>query len=62
MVQAAAATVDIQVAGSIKRQQVPHLVKAGATSLAMGSGIYKAPNMAHEVVQMRALAENLGDQ
>lgn len=57
MVDAAEATVDIQVAGGVKRQHLPDLVAAGATALAMGGGIYRVPNMAQEVAEMRKLAE-----
>jgi ribulose-phosphate 3-epimerase len=59
MVRAAGTTVDIQVAGGVKRQHVPELVTAGATSLAMGGGLYRVPDMAREVLEMRKLA---GDQ
>jgi ribulose-phosphate 3-epimerase len=56
MVDAASATVDIQVAGGVKRQHVPTLAAAGATALAMGGGIYRVPDMAREVAEMRELA------
>ena len=56
MVDTANATVDIQVAGGVKRQHVPALVAAGATALAMGGGIYRVPDMAQEVAEMRKLA------
>jgi ribulose-phosphate 3-epimerase len=56
MVDAANAKVDIQVAGGVKRQHVPDLVAAGATALAMGGGIYRVPDMAQEVAEMRKLA------
>ncbi len=48
--------VDIQVAGSVKRDHIPDLVAAGATAIAFGAGIYKVPDMAQEVADMRALA------
>lgn len=57
MVDAANANVDIQVAGGVKRQHIPNLVAAGATALAMGGGIYRVPDMAREVAEMRKLAE-----
>lgn len=57
MVDAASASVDIQVAGGVKRQHIPDLVAAGATTLAVGGGIYRAPDMAREVAEMRKLAE-----
>ncbi len=53
----AGAAVDIQVAGGIKRQHIPELAAAGATSLAMGGGIYRVPDMAREVTEMRQLAQ-----
>jgi ribulose-phosphate 3-epimerase len=56
MVEVGGATVDIQVAGGVKREHVPHLAVAGATSLAMGGGLYKVPDMAQEVTGMRHLA------
>ena len=56
MVDTAGATVDIQVAGGVKRQHVPDLVAAGATALAMGGGIYRVPDMVQEVAEMRKLA------
>lgn len=56
MVEAAGATVDIQVAGGVKREHVPELIAAGATTLALGGGIYKVPDMAREVADMRVLA------
>lgn len=56
MVEAAGAAVDIQVAGGVKRDHIPELIAAGATTLAMGGGIYKVPDMAREVAEMRALA------
>ncbi|MCL4302405.1 MAG: ribulose-phosphate 3-epimerase [Anaerolineae bacterium] len=56
MVEAAGAAVDIQVAGGVKRDYIPELIAAGATTLAMGGGIYKVPDMAREVAEMRALA------
>jgi pentose-5-phosphate-3-epimerase len=49
--------VDIQVAGGVKREHIAPLVNAGATAIAMGAGLYKVPDMAEEVRQMRALAE-----
>lgn len=57
MVDAASASVDIQVAGGVKRQHIPDLVAAGATTLAVGGGIYRVPDMAREVAEMRKLAE-----
>lgn len=56
MVDSAGATVDIQVAGGVKRQHIPDLVAAGATALAMGGGLYRVPDMGQEVREMRKLA------
>lgn len=56
MVEAARATVDIQVAGGVKRDHIRELIAAGATTLALGGGIYKVPDMAREVAGMRVLA------
>ncbi len=56
MVEAAGATVDIQVAGGVKRQHLPDLIAAGVTGLAMGGGLYRVPDMAQEVREMRKLA------
>jgi ribulose-phosphate 3-epimerase len=53
---AAGVTLDLQVAGSVKREHVPSLVAAGATTIAMGAGIYRVPDMAAEVAAMRQLA------
>ncbi len=57
MVDAAGATVDIQVAGGVKREHIPDLVAAGATTLAMGGGLYKVPDMAQEVIEIRKLSQ-----
>jgi ribulose-phosphate 3-epimerase len=50
---------DIQVAGSVTRAHAPDLVAAGATSIAMGAGLYRVPDMAEEVRQMRLLAASV---
>lgn len=56
MAQAAGVALDIQVAGGVNRQHVVDLVTAGATTLAMGGGIYRVPDMAQEVAEMRKLS------
>ena len=56
MVEAVGATVDIQVAGGIRVGHIQELVAAGATSLALGGGLYREPDMARAVADMRALA------
>jgi hypothetical protein len=35
---------------------VPDLVAAGVSAIAMGGGIYRVPDMAQEVAEMRRLA------
>jgi ribulose-phosphate 3-epimerase len=55
LVDAAGAQVDIQVAGGVKAEHVAGLVAAGASTLAVGGGIYRVPDMAQEVAQMRRL-------
>lgn len=57
MIDAAGAAVDLQVAGSVKREHVPELVAAGVTAIAFGGGIYKVPDMAAEVRAIRQLIE-----
>lgn len=57
MKTAASCDVDIQVAGSVKREHVVSLLEAGMTSLAMGGGLYRVPSMADEVEVLRALSE-----
>jgi ribulose-phosphate 3-epimerase len=53
MVFAAEAQVDIQVAGGVRREHVGELVAAGATTLALGGGIYRARDMAQAVAEIR---------
>ncbi len=55
MVAAANAPVDLQVAGGVNRHNAADLVAAGATTLALGAGLYKVPDMAREVAEVRAL-------
>jgi len=57
MAEAAGVDLDIQVAGSVKRQHVPDLAAAGATAIAFGGGLYRAPDMAAEVSEMRKLVQ-----
>ncbi len=59
MAMEAGIAVDIQVAGSVKRQHVPDLIAAGATSIALGGGIYRVPDMAVEVAALRAVAKEI---
>jgi ribulose-phosphate 3-epimerase len=60
MAESAGAVVDIQAAGSVKRQHVPELVAAGATSITFGGALYQAADMAHEVASIRRLATSIG--
>jgi ribulose-phosphate 3-epimerase len=55
MAEAARVLLDIQVAGGVNRTHIADLISAGATTLAMGSGIYRVPDMAQEVAEMRKL-------
>lgn len=59
MITAAGASVDLQVAGGVNRHNAADLVAAGATALALGAGIYKVPNMAQEVAEVRGLVQRV---
>ena len=59
MADAAEITLDIQIAGGVKRQHLAALVQAGATSVAMGGGLYRVPDMALEVKEMRQLVAGI---
>lgn len=50
------ATVEIEVAGGVRRAHLPALTAAGVTAVALGSGLYRAPDMAAEVAAFRAEA------
>ena len=56
LVVAAGTRVDIQVAGGVRREHVSDLVTAGATTLAVGGGIYRVPDMAQAISEMRDVA------
>ena len=58
MIDAAGAPVDLQVAGGVKHEHVAALVDAGATTLALGGGLYRVPDMAAEVASLRQVAAN----
>ena len=60
LVEATGAPVDIQVAGGVKRDHVSELVAAGADTLALGGTLYKAPDMAREVEELRAAMARVG--
>ncbi|HMN28834.1 MAG TPA: ribulose-phosphate 3-epimerase [Caldilineaceae bacterium] len=59
LAQAAHATLDIQVAGGVKREHVAQLVQAGATTLALGGGLYKVADMGQEVRDIRLVAQQV---
>ncbi len=56
MIEAERTHVDLQVAGGIKREHVPALVRAGASTLALGGGLYRAEDMVAEVCNLRKTA------
>ena len=56
LAEATGTSVDIQVAGGETRAHVADLVTAGATTLALGGGLYKVPDMAQEVAEIRKMA------
>jgi ribulose-phosphate 3-epimerase len=56
MIDAERLHVDLQVAGGIKREHIPEIVRAGANTVALGSGIYRVDDMAAEVQQLRQVA------
>lgn len=60
MVDAAGVAVDLQVAGGVGRGQVAALAAGGATALALGRGLFAAPDMAAEVAAIRRLAAGEG--
>jgi pentose-5-phosphate-3-epimerase len=47
---------DVQVAGGVRREHTREVAAAGATSVAMGGGLYRVPDMAREVAEIRAHA------
>jgi ribulose-phosphate 3-epimerase len=51
-----APAVELQVAGGVNRGNAPELLAAGAATLALGAGLYRVPDMAAEVSELRALA------
>jgi ribulose-phosphate 3-epimerase len=52
----AGVTVDLQVAGSVKAENLAELVQAGATTIAFGAAIYRAPDMKEAITQLRQIA------
>jgi ribulose-phosphate 3-epimerase len=59
MANAAEIPLDIQVAGGVKRLHLKDLARAGATTVAMGGGLYRVPDMALEVKEMRQLVAGI---
>lgn len=55
LIQCSGATVEIQVAGGVNASNVQELTNLGADALALGAGIYRAPDLAAEVARLRAL-------
>jgi ribulose-phosphate 3-epimerase len=53
MATAAHRPLDLQIAGGVKREHVARLHATGATTLALGGGLYKVPDMAAEVAAIR---------
>jgi ribulose-phosphate 3-epimerase len=58
MIDAARVDVDLQVAGGVQREHVPSLIAAGATTLALGGGLYRVADMVAEVRALRQVAAN----
>jgi ribulose-phosphate 3-epimerase len=57
LVQSSGAHVEIQVAGGVNKSHVRELLDTGADALALGSGIYRTPDMATEIAHVRALGQ-----
>jgi ribulose-phosphate 3-epimerase len=55
LIDAAAPTVELQVAGGVNRGNLTRLRDAGADALALGAGIYRVDDLAAEVAGLRAL-------
>jgi len=56
MIKQERANVDLQVAGGIKREHLAAIVKAGASTVALGGGLYRVDDMAAEVRALRQVA------
>ena len=59
MADMAGVAVDVQVAGSVKREHVAGLRAAGMNSLALDGGLYRVPDMAAEVRELRRVAREV---
>jgi ribulose-phosphate 3-epimerase len=55
LVDAAQATVELQGAGGVNRDNVPDLLAAGIDTVALGAGLYRVPDLAAEVRFLRKL-------
>jgi ribulose-phosphate 3-epimerase len=53
--ESAGTGLDLQVAGGVNRHNAGQLVNAGATSLALGAGIYQVEDMRQEISMLQAL-------
>lgn len=62
MASAAGVDLDLQVAGGVRPEHVAQLVFWGARTLPVGGGIYRAPDMAAAVSEIRTLAAGQGAQ
>jgi ribulose-phosphate 3-epimerase len=58
MIDAERLLVDLQVAGGIKREHIAPLVTAGASTFALGGGLYRVEDMAAEVRGLRQVASS----
>jgi ribulose-phosphate 3-epimerase len=53
--ESACVGLDVQVAGGVNRHNAGDIVAAGATSLALGAGIYRVEDMDQEISTLRTL-------
>ncbi len=59
LIDAAGGACELQAAGGVNRSNIRELVAAGATTLSLGAGIYKVPDMRREVQEIRG---SLGEE
>jgi ribulose-phosphate 3-epimerase len=59
LIDAAGGGCELQAAGGVNRGNIRELVAAGATTLSLGAGIYKVPDMRREVKEIRG---SLGEE
>lgn len=55
LLSAASSECDLQIAGGVNRSNAARLVEDGATTLALGAGIYKVPDMREEIQEIRRI-------